>query len=75
MRGEVASEVPGDRQGRNIWAIAFARLVEQARIVVRGGLFMRKSILLSLLVATPLFGQAQIPPPSQSAQGEVAVTI
>jgi hypothetical protein len=40
---------------------------------------MRKSILLSLLVATPLFGQAlgqvQIPPPSQSAQGEVAVTI
>jgi hypothetical protein len=39
---------------------------------------MRKSILLSLLIAAPALAQTganTIPPPSQSAQGDVAVTI
>ena len=36
---------------------------------------MRRLILLFLASATPAFAQNQIPAPSQSAQGEVAVTI
>jgi hypothetical protein len=40
-----------------------------------GGLLMRAMFLLSALLATSAMAQNTIPPPSQSAQGDVAVTI
>jgi hypothetical protein len=42
---------------------------------MKGDMFMRRLMLLVGLLTSPALAQVQIPPPSQNAQGNVAVTI